>query len=498
MSWCARALLFGTSSLALCRREVDRVKGVQSIIGITACKHFCERCMRLFDRARKSLFSTSRSAKKFFSRNDLIFHLLICLGIIAISACIPLLELFASWFGRLSIFPLPGLCALLFYFLLIFLQPHIFVWPKYRSHYLIVVFLASFALIVWGPAQLRFLLLIMLYGLIVHARVTFSDTDCLLIEGSVILATLVGILLTGGTEFEEPLRRTIVALGIGTKEPTALLQFCIWLLGLFFLHVFVGLGVHERVTRRKSELLVKELTRTQQQLREYAMRAEELAIVRERARVAREIHDTLAQGLAAIKMHLEIEAATYDGKGTPLHLERVRELAGALLDETRHSIFDLRTEALDGSTLPEALNDLALSSSSPESEEGTTVSFLIDKALARSAIWLSILPTVSLACYRIAQEALTNAQRHGKAEHVSIELSVEAGELCLTVTDNGCGFAVEAVAEKNERSSFGIIGMRERTSAAGGSLEVISAPSVGTQVVAMIPLSSTAVEVDTL
>lgn len=228
------------------------------------------------------------------------------------------------------------------------------------------------------------------------------------------------------------------------------------------------------------------------------MRAEELAIVRERARVAREIHDTLAQGLAAIKMHLEIEAATYDGKGTPLHLERVRELAGALLDETRHSIFDLRTEALDGSTLPEALNDLALSSSSPESEEGTTVSFLIDKALARSAIWLSILPTVSLACYRIAQEALTNAQRHGKAEHVSIELSVEAGELCLTVTDNGCGFAVEAVAEKNERSSFGIIGMRERTSAAGGSLEVISAPSVGTQVVAMIPLSSTAVEVDTL
>ncbi len=452
--------------------------------------------MRLIDSARKS--HLLQAGLRIISRRDFIFHLLICLGIVAVSVCIPLLELFASWFGRLSIFPSPGIGALLLYFLLVFLQPRLFPWPKYRSHYLVVIFCVPLALIIWGPVQIHFMLLIMLYGLIAHARITFDDTDCLLVEGVVTLTTLIGMLLTGGTEFEEPLRRTIVALGIGTREPTVLLQFCIWLLGLFFVHLFVGLGVHERATRWKSEKLVKELTRTQRQLREYALHAEELAIVRERARVAREIHDTLAQGLAAIKMHLEAESAAYDGQLSlaSSHLERARELAGALLGEARRSIVDLRIEALDGRTLPDALQTLALASCSSIQEKNATesVAFLMDETQARSDLWLTLSPTISLTCYRIAQEALTNAHKHGKALQVLIELSLEAQELCLTITDNGCGFDPRVVSKKNERSTFGIIGMYERTSTVGGSLEIISAPSIGTQVVAMIPVASMVTE----
>ena len=423
------------------------------------------------------------------ARRDIVFHLLICLGIIAVSVGIPLLELFASWFGRLSIFPVPGLCALLLYALLLFLQPRVFVWPRHRVHYLVVTFCVSLALIVWGPAQVRFFVLIMLYGLVVHARVAFKDRDCLLVEGTVSLATLIGLLVTGGTDFEEQLRRTIVALGIGTRSPTVLLQFGIWLLGLCFLHVFVGLGVHERATRLKSEQLVEELTHTQRQLREYALRAEELAIVRERSRVAREIHDTLAQGLAAIKMHLEIEAAAHRDHTVSARLDQLRMLASTLLDETRHSILELRTEVLEGNTLPEALHALARSRSAAEHEDGTTVLFLADDRLSDGELWSAVSLTVTLTCYRIAQEALTNACKHAKAERVLIELSLEGDELCLTVTDNGCGIDMEQIAEQRERRSFGIVGMRERARAVGGRLDILSAPAIGTQVVAMIPLS---------
>lgn len=436
--------------------------------------------------------------KRMLFRRDILFHLLICLGIIAVSVGIPLLELFASWFGRLSIFPIPGLCALFLYALLCFLHPRVFTWPRHRVHYLVVVFVGSLALLVWGPAQFRFFFLIMLYGLVVHARVAFNDIDCFLVEAAVSTATLLGMLLTGGTEFEEQLRRTIVALGIGTREPTIILQFCIWLLGLCFLHLFVGLGVHERANRLKSEGLVAELRQTQRQLRAYALRAEEVAIVRERSRVAREIHDTLAQGLAAIKMHLEIEAAAHQGREASARLEQIRILAGTLLDEARHSILELRTEALEGNTLPEALHALALSCSVAENGDSMTVAFQADEILAHDNIWSTVSLAVTLTCYRIAQEALANARKHGKAGYVLIELSLEGDELCLTVTDNGCGFDLELAASKRERRSFGIIGMRERARAVGGSLEIISAPAVGTQVVAMIPLSSQDTEIETV
>jgi signal transduction histidine kinase len=89
----------------------------------------------------------------------------------------------------------------------------------------------------------------------------------------------------------------------------------------------------------------------------------------------------------------------------------------------------------------------------------------------------------------VAQEALCNAARHGHARQVALELSLEPQGLCLTVTDDGCGFDPATVQPRTD-SGLGVIGMRERVEMVGGRFDVISAPGSGTQVVATVPLAA--------
>ncbi len=221
--------------------------------------------------------------------------------------------------------------------------------------------------------------------------------------------------------------------------------------------------------------------------------------MRERERVAREVHDTLAQGLTAIKMHLEASTMVFrlQPELAQKHIERASELAGEHLSETRNSILNLRADALDGRTLPLALAKLAPAwrsdsglIASTSASSGTGAAFSVSGIAENDPFWLSIPPAVELACYRIAQEALSNAAKHGRAQRVEIELSLERQELCLTVTDDGCGFDPFAISRDTERVGFGIIGMHERLKLLNGRLEIVSAPGAGTQVVAMIPLES--------
>lgn len=427
-----------------------------------------------------------------FFQKDIAFPAWIVLGLVAVSVGIPLLELFASWFGSLRVFPFPGLSAITLYILLTLVQPRLSPWSRYRLLYLCAVFVLSFAITIWGPSQLRFASYIAVYGVVAHARVTFSRAETWLVEGTIILATLLGMMFMGGTELEEPLRRELVVLGIGTSQSTLLLQFGIWLLGLLFVHAFTGLGVRERAARLRSDDLVKELTEAQAQLRAYALRAEGLATTRERARVAREVHDTLAQGLAAIKMHLETGSAVFrqNPELAYIHIERARELAGEHLSEARGSILELRTDVLEGQTLPTALAALT-STWRPWDGTGADggATFFISGIAENTSFWCTVSPAIQLACYRISQEAVSNATKHGHAHHIDVELSIEADELCFTITDDGIGFDPSAIPMHTEQGSFGIIGMHERMRLLGGRLEIISAPGTGTQVAAMIPLS---------
>ncbi|MDQ2905499.1 MAG: histidine kinase [Ktedonobacteraceae bacterium] len=151
----------------------------------------------------------------------------------------------------------------------------------------------------------------------------------------------------------------LIAISVGVSLLEVLVGF--WLAGLIFVQVFTGLGVEERAARLRSEELIKELTEVQGQLRAYAVRAEELATIRERTRVAREIHDTLAQGLAAIKMLLETGGAVFPERPelARQHMERARTLAGEHLHQARTSILALRSDALGGQPLSVALSVLA-------------------------------------------------------------------------------------------------------------------------------------------
>src|SRR5260370_29278731 len=311
----------------------------------------------------------------------------------------------------------------------------------------------------FGPPPFRLLGYIAMYGVATHARVSFGRIGGWLVGVVLVLAFLLDVLLMGW-------------LAIGVWPATTLLQFAIWLGGLLFVYAFTELGTQERSARLRGEKLVAELTLAQEQLRADAVRAEELATMRERTRLAREIHDTLAQGLAAIVMHMETGGAVFSENSALArqHMERARKLASEHLAEARISILELRADALDAQSLPLALAALA---AAWQPWEGT----IDGKATFRAndiAEDAQFPPAVELACYRIAQEALSNAARHGHARHADIELSMEADGLCLTVTDEGIGFDVATIYPQAGKWSFGIIGMRERMRLRNRRLEVIS------------------------
>lgn len=425
---------------------------------------------------------------------------------------------------------LPIIITLLLYMVITLIQPQLFPWPQRRIPYLLLV--GTLSLLIglfvlptffpnWGGL---FQVCLVLYAFVAHARVSLKKKSGWLVEGFVLCIVLLmlaifhpqssstfsmsssmssgpsasshidKVLGYGHVNYQftdtNQLILRIPLLGIQIGGTLQWFQAIIWFIGLLCLHIFTGLGVHERAARQRSDQLVKELTLAQEQLRAYALHAEELATMRERTRVAREVHDTLAQGLAAIKMHLETGSRM--SRETPdlsqKHIERARELAGEYLQETRNSILALRSSALNGRTLPSALSALVAAWRPAAGTHST--SFCVSGIEEEATFWQILSPAIELACYRVVQEALRNATHHGQARHIDVELSIEHDELCLTITDNGLGFDLSSLAPCPAQGGFGIIGMHERLKQLNGRLEIISASGAGTQVVAMIPLAT--------
>lgn len=204
----------------------------------------------------------------------------------------------------------------------------------------------------------------------------------------------------------------------------------------------------------------------------------QLARAEERARLAREIHDTLAQGLTAIALHLEgaLHHLTAQPERAKQRLQRALQTARESLEEARRSVLDLRAAPLAGKPLPTALRSLSRSFTS---ETGIRVRVRVEHART--------LPLrVEAELYRIAQEALANIRRHAEATDVEIVLQPTQRGVRLSVHDNGHGFDLDTVAGDRQ----GIVGMRERARLLGGTLRVSSrrrAPS-GTTVVASVPV----------
>ncbi|KQQ08370.1 sensor histidine kinase [Rathayibacter sp. Leaf296] len=240
--------------------------------------------------------------------------------------------------------------------------------------------------------------------------------------------------------------------------------------------VAVLIGLAARALAREAherEELVAELLATRDRLTASERAA---AVSEERARLAREIHDTVAQGLSSIQMLLRAaERADPERPGIE-HLRLARETAAADLEETRRFIRELAPPALARESIDGALRRL---SESQWRRPGVQVGIEADDCRSLSM-------QTQTALLRLAQGAVANALQHSGAERITVTLR-HAGDIArLTVVDDGSGFDPDSSAGPGRRDSFGLRAMRERTEQLGGSLRVASGPS-GTCVAVELP-----------
>ena len=212
---------------------------------------------------------------------------------------------------------------------------------------------------------------------------------------------------------------------------------------------------------------------------ERARLAEESAVLArtdERTRLAREIHDTLAQGLTAIALQIEtaLQSVGRDPERVRERLEKALQTARANLDEARRSVDNLRAGALAGKPLVQALASLAREFTS---ESGIRVQFDVKGSCTLP------LP-VEAELYRIAAQALANVERHAQAHSVRVAMACGRKMATLTVADDGVGFNVR----KSGEGRHGIEGMRERARLAGGTFHIASRAGRGTTVTVKVPL----------
>jgi signal transduction histidine kinase/ligand-binding sensor domain-containing protein len=216
------------------------------------------------------------------------------------------------------------------------------------------------------------------------------------------------------------------------------------------------------------------------QLRLRQIRSRFSLVLEERARLAREIHDTLAQGFVGISSQLDAVAMCMPDEQSPArkYLDMARRMARHSLTEARRSVMDLRASMLEGQDLAAALE-----SGMRMWTAGAGVEIKVDVSGPEA-----VLPQeMEQHLLRIAQEAVTNVVKHASANRIAIKLHTEARKLYLHIEDNGRGFATPDVFS-SRGGHFGLIGMRERAERLGGELRLASHPGEGTEVEITVPL----------
>jgi len=208
-------------------------------------------------------------------------------------------------------------------------------------------------------------------------------------------------------------------------------------------------------------------------------RSAQMSVVEERNRLAREIHDTLAQGLSAVSLQLESADALLETSADP---ERVRKavrqaltLTRASLEEARRSVLDLRAAPLEGRTLLKALESLAQEVTSRGETKVRFTALGDDRPLP---------VRIEAGLYRIAQEALANITQHADAREARLRLEITPEQIRLRIGDDGQGFEPSQVSKDH----YGLIGMNERARLLGGTLCLESSPGSGTCLEVTVPL----------
>ncbi len=207
------------------------------------------------------------------------------------------------------------------------------------------------------------------------------------------------------------------------------------------------------------------------------------AISTERDRMARDLHDTLEQHLTGVAMQLE-SLSKLPAPSCEAFTDRLN-LANRMIqhsrEEARRSVWDLRNQVLESHGLPSALESLAASAAI---DGGPSVSTRTESFQA------SLHPQTAYQLLRIAQESVANALKHARASSIVIELSSGTGSCTLTISDNGTGFDTHAT-HPVKSPHFGLIGMRERASRIGATLEITSIPGKGCIITVTLPNPTT-------
>ncbi|XVV15268.1 sensor histidine kinase [Actinoplanes sp. CA-131856] len=229
------------------------------------------------------------------------------------------------------------------------------------------------------------------------------------------------------------------------------------------------------LTYQRNERLRQALQENAELHAQLLIHAREAGVLDERQRMAREIHDTLAQGLAGIITQLQAAEHTMDRR----HMTNAITLARESLTEARRTVHAMEPSMLADTHLPGAIEDLAHRWSQANQ---------IDAALTTTGDARPLHPDIEVALLRTAQESLTNVAKHARATEVTLTLSYMENQVTLDVRDDGAGF--DPTAERlhgSPNGGFGLTGMRQRVQRLAGRLIIESEPGSGTAISASVP-----------
>jgi PAS domain S-box-containing protein len=235
-------------------------------------------------------------------------------------------------------------------------------------------------------------------------------------------------------------------------------------------------NIRDITERKQAEAKRGECSRKLQMLSRRLVAAQES----ERRHIARELHDEIGQALTVMQSNLQAMLQSPKADGPTPRLDEDLKVIQRVLEQVKDISWRLRPSILDDLGLEAALRAYT-----------NRQAAMVKMKVAFHADWLEqrLDPVIETACFRVAQEALTNALRHAHASKVTVDLQTKDDRLLLSVCDDGAGFDVASVRERAvQGASLGLLSMEERAALAGGGLEFQSAPGQGTHVLAWFPL----------
>lgn len=336
----------------------------------------------------------------------------------------------------------------------------------------------------WGFARLQFFPTFARYYFLIQA-VLIVTTILVSRNESLVYGLIMPLIGEAVGFFEQPRKAVLATLFCWSIAAACYLiirgssQFFVWAVTTLgtslFVIFYVVLFKRQLIARHEAQILVEELKAAQQRLTDYADQVENLTLINERQRMARELHDTLAQGLAGLILQLEaVDSHLQNGR-----VERAQGIVQQAMGRARSALVDARRVIDDLRTqLPERLDE--------------AVQMEVDRFSNAAGIPCEVkveleddLPEWERELIvRVVSEGLTNIVRHARASQAWVSVNQQNAQLRVEVRDNGVGFDPAVIGRNGH---YGLLGVRERARLAGATFEVRSTPGAGTCILFILP-----------